>query len=234
VSILEFPEARLLVFIKAPVPGQVKTRLIKHLGEIGAARLYQTLVRRTLNIAMAAQLCPVQLWCAPNTKQAFFVACRRRYQMPLYVQQGSDLGERMDRALTAALRDGDYAVLIGGDCPSLGTGALQCALKALANGEDAVLGPVEDGGYVLIGLRRPCAALFNGVAWSGKGVLAATRRRLRRAGLRWVELPLGWDVDRPADVRRLKQTHTFCAKKGKSAGWSVGRSSGKSKSFLDF
>jgi len=204
---VEFPEARLLVFIKAPVPGRVKTRLIKHLGEIGAARLYQTLVQRTLNIVTAAQLCPVQLWCAPDTKQAFFVACRRRYQLPLYVQQGSDLGERMNRALATALHDSDYAVLIGGDCPSLEAGALRFALQALADEKDAVLGPVEDGGYVLIGLRRPCAALFKGLAWSGKDVLAATRRRLRRAGLWWVELPLGWDIDRPADVRRLKRSH---------------------------
>ena len=200
---MRFPRARLLIFAKAPVPGQVKTRLMARLGQVGAAKLYQRLLRRTLRIASRASLCPVQLWCAPDTRHGFFHLCRQGYGITLHCQQGVDLGQRMHHALNTVLRQSPYAILIGGDCPPLGEMELHTALMALATGRDAVLGPAADGGYVLIGLRRPNRTLFGQIAWGSSTVLAATRRRLRRAGLDWVELPPGWDLDRPADLRRL-------------------------------
>lgn len=203
---MEFPQARLLVFAKAPVPGQVKTRLAGKYGPRGAARLYQAMLRSTLAMATAAALCPVQIWCAPNITHPFFASCRRDYGVTLKTQSGGDLGRRMDLALRQALRESSWAVLIGGDSLSLGPAELRAALVALAAGQDAVLGPAADGGYVLIGLRRPCPALFQGVAWGESSVLAATRRRLQRAGMAWFELPAGWDMDYPADVRRLRRS----------------------------
>jgi len=202
---MRFPQARLLIFAKAPIPGWVKTRLAGKLGPVGAAKLYQRLLRRTLRLASRASLCPVQLWCAPDTRHGFFQRCRRDYGIVLRRQQGADLGQRMRHALNVVLHQAPYAVLIGGDCPSLGEMELHTALMALATGRDAVLGPAADGGYVLIGLRRPNGALFRQIAWGSSAVLAATRRRLQRAGLDWVELPPGWDVDRPADLRRLNR-----------------------------
>lgn len=201
---MEFPEARLLVFAKAPVAGRVKTRLAGRFGERGAAKLYKVMVRQTLSMAQEADLCPIQLWCAPDTKHGFFAACRRDYGLELRVQQGADLGRRMDYALRDVLTDCPYSVLIGGDCLSLQGSDLQVALAALASGQDAVLGPAEDGGYVLIGLRRPQPSLFKGIHWGGPDVLAATRQRLHQTGLNWVELPPGWDVDHPVDLRRWK------------------------------
>jgi rSAM/selenodomain-associated transferase 1 len=200
-----FPPARLLIFARAPRPGQVKTRLIPRLGRAGAACLYRRLLHRTLTVATTAALCPIELWCAPDPRHGFFLACRRNYRLTLHRQQGGDLGERMHHALISALRRSQYAILIGGDCPSVGTAELRTALAALAAGREAVLGPAADGGYVLIGLRQPRASLFRGIRWGGATVLAATRRRLRRAGLDWAELAPGWDVDRPADVRRWRQ-----------------------------
>lgn len=200
-----FPAARLLIFAKAPVPGQVKTRLIPQLGGVGAARLYRRLLYRTVAVATAAALCPVELWCAPDLRHGFFLACRHDYRLTLHRQQGRELGERMHHALSRALRRSQYAIVMGGDCPSLGRAELHTALAALAAGRQAVLGPAADGGYVLIGLRRPRGALFRGIQWGSAAVLAATRRRLRRAGLDWAELAPGWDVDRPADVRRWRQ-----------------------------
>lgn len=203
--IMEFPQARLLVFVKAPVPGQVKTRLTGMLGKRGAARLYMALLRHTLSLTTAANLCPIQLWCTPDTRHAFFTACRRDYGIELRAQRGKDLGWRMAHAFSKTLATSPYALLIGGDCASLEVAELRLALAALDSGRDAVLVPAEDGGYVLIGLHRSGPALFKGIRWGGKRVLAMTRRRLRRTGLNWLELPLGWDVDRPADVRRWKR-----------------------------
>lgn len=201
-----FPTARLLVFAKAPIPGQVKTRLAGKLGARGAALLYQQLLRRTLEVARAARLCPVELWCAPDTRHGFFSVCRRQYGVRLRPQGAGDLGQRMNRALTRTLADGHPTVLIGGDCASLDAGELRAALQHLAAGRAAVLGPAADGGYVLVGLRQPCPEIFRGIAWGTGTVLEATRRLFRRAGVDWIELPLGWDVDTPADLRRLRRS----------------------------
>lgn len=201
-----FPDARLLIFAKAPIPGRVKTRLAGQLGTRGAAALYQKLLRRTLHIAYDARLCPIELWCAPDARHGFFVACRREYGVRLRRQCAGDLGRRMNHALHRTLAAGHPAVLIGGDCASLGEDELRAAFELLAAGHGAVLGPAVDGGYVLIGLSRPCPTLFHGIAWSTPTVLAATRRRLQRAGINWAELPPGWDVDTPADLRRLRRS----------------------------
>lgn len=208
----QFPNARLLIFAKAPVPGQVKTRLAGQLGRRGAAELYKKLLRRTLVIARAARLCPIELWGAPDVRHGFFIACRRDNGVRLRRQCGNDLGQRMNHALNRTLaKKGRSAVLIGGDCASLGVTELREAFHQLATGSAAVLGPAADGGYVLIGLNRPAPALFRGITWGAPTVLAATRRRLWQAGLNWTELPMGWDVDRPADVRRLRRVQAASA-----------------------
>lgn len=200
-----FPDARLLIFAKAPVSGRVKTRLAGRLGARGAAALYRRLLRRTLAMTRTARLCPVELWCAPDASHGFFTACRREYGVRLHRQCAGDLGQRMNHAFNRALEESDRVVLIGGDCASVGALELRAAFDYLTDERDAVLGPAADGGYVLVGLRRPCPAMFRGVAWSAPTVLEATRRRLRRAGLDWAELPVGWDVDTPVDLRRLRR-----------------------------
>ncbi|MDS4029302.1 MAG: TIGR04282 family arsenosugar biosynthesis glycosyltransferase [Candidatus Contendobacter sp.] len=201
-----FPNARLLIFAKAPVPGRVKTRLAGWLGTRGAAVLYRQLLCRTLRIAHTARLCPIELWCAPDARHGFFGACRREYSAQLRRQCAGDLGRRMNHALNRTLAAGHPAVLIGGDCASLGKAELRAAFDLLAAGHAAVLGPAMDGGYVLIGLNRSCPTLFRGIAWSTPTVLATTRRRLQRAGMNWAELAPGWDVDTPADLRRLRRS----------------------------
>lgn len=203
---MEFPEARIIVFAKAPVPGQVKTRMAGHLGNFGAALLHRQLLSHILRRLIQARLAPVELWCAPDAQHGFFIACRRDYGIRLRRQQGHNLGERMAQALATVLKEGSrFAVIVGSDCPMLDATYLRQGLMALKAGQDAVLGPTEDGGYMLIGLRQPCPALFKGIPWGSTIVLAATRRRLQRGGLTWSELPLAWDVDRPADLRRLRQ-----------------------------
>ncbi|MNC87835.1 2-phospho-L-lactate guanylyltransferase [compost metagenome] len=105
-----------------------------------------------------------------------------------------------------ALRRHPGAVLIGTDCPALRPADLRAAARALQAGFDAVLSPAEDGGYPLIGLRRASRAVFDDVAWGSPNVLGQTRARLRRLGWRWKELRTVWDVDRPADVARLRRS----------------------------
>lgn len=202
---MEFPEYRLMIFAKAPVPGRVKTRLAGHFGSRGAARLYRRMLSQTLQQAVAAQLCPVQLWCAPDCQQGFFHQARQRWGVSLHRQPPGDLGAKMHGAFRHSLREARGVVVIGGDCASIGVAELRQALRWLHAGTPAVLGPAADGGYVLLGLSQPLAGLFQRMPWSTDRVLDLSRGRLHRAGLAWRELPLGFDVDKPGDVRRLRR-----------------------------
>lgn len=198
-----FPNGRLVVFSKAPVPGEVKTRLVPPLDTQTAAELHRRLVEQTLTTTCAAGLCPVELWCAPDTSHAFFRACRQRYGIPLDTQRGADLGERMAETFRRLLAECEYVVLLGSDCPTLGQGELYAALHALDSGYNAVIAPAADGGYVLLGLRDPAEALFRDIPWGSAEVTEITRRRMSDRRWRWLELAIQHDIDRPEDLRHL-------------------------------
>ena len=198
-------DCRLLVFAKAPVPGQVKTRLVPLMGPSAATALYEQLVLNILSIAIDAHVGPVDLWCAPSSNHPFFLQCVQKFQIILLNQIESDLGSRMAHAFQQTLRTASYALLIGTDCPSLTVHDLQEAAGVLRQGIDAVIGPTEDRGYFLIGLRRYAPELFTGISWGTGSVLHQTRLRLRDLGWKWNELSERWDVDRPEDVERLKR-----------------------------
>lgn len=189
------------VFAKAPVPGAVKTRLAARLGAQDAARLHAALVRRTLREAVRAAPGAVTLWCAPDARDPFFAGCAGEFGVPLRVQRGAGLGERMRHAFASSL-DAGPLLLVGSDCPVLDAAMLREAAAALAS-RDAVFVPAEDGGYVLVGLAHPVAGVFDGIDWGTATVMARTRERLAAAGARHAELPAAWDVDRPEDYDRL-------------------------------
>ncbi len=208
------PEPALIVFARAPEPGRVKTRLVPLLGQTGAARLHARLVERTLKTALAAGFDNVGLHCSPGIEHVFFIGKKKRYNVFLQSQGGGNLGDRMYRAFKRVLRRHPYAVLIGSDCPALEPADLRAAARALREGADAVLAPAEDGGYVLIGLRRVSRRLFDGIPWGGPQVLAQTRRRLKALRWRWRELRTLWDVDRPEDVARLRRSRLLGTRNG--------------------
>ena len=197
-------DALTIVFAKAPRAGEVKTRLIPALGAEGAAALHRQLVHRTLVTATDAGLGPVELHAAPNVADPFLQDCAKRFGIALAPQHGETLGERMRNAFDEALARHSRVLLIGTDCPVLTTQHLHDAQAALAN-NDAVLIPAEDGGYALIGLTRCDNSLFDGIAWGGDTVLAATRERLRALRWRWHELDTLWDIDRPEDYLRWSE-----------------------------
>jgi rSAM/selenodomain-associated transferase 1 len=196
------------VFARAPVAGAAKTRLIPLLGAEGAASLHAALLRRALEVASRArdsgrEIGEVTLWCAPDTSHPFFAACRDEFGIALRKQAEGDLGERMHATFA---REPSPFLLIGSDCPALTPELLRlCAARLLA-GSDAVFLPAEDGGYGLVGLASPVAALFENIAWSSANVMEETRLRLRDAGLAWSEPATIWDVDRPEDVERLVES----------------------------
>lgn len=191
------------MFAKAPLPGTVKTRLIPALGAEGAARLHEHLVRRTLSTVARAEAGVVQLWCSPTPSHDLFRELRAAHGVAAFTQRGADLGERMSGALDTALARASSALLLGTDCADLTAQDLRTASRALASGCDAVLGPAADGGYVLIGLRKQAPALFRDMPWGTGEVLDLTRQVLGRLGLRWYELDVRHDMDRPEDLALL-------------------------------
>ena len=194
---------RLLVFARAPRSGEVKTRLIPVLGEQGAATLHAQFVKHTLATARASGIGQVEMWCAPDADDPFLRFCGGRFGISLVAQHKGDLGQRMLHAFEQTLASVPRAILIGTDCPALTARHLRDADGLLAAGADAVVAPVEDGGYALIGLTRCNARLFEGVTWGTSHVMTDTRERLSTLGWRWQELESLWDVDRPEDYQRL-------------------------------
>lgn len=191
---------RVIVFARAPVVGQVKTRLAREIGEARALELYR--------------------WCAATVlaqlhdpRWALWVAFTPADQRPLteaalgpadrwIAQPDGDLGDRLAAAAATAFAEGDGPVLlVGTDCVALTAARVAEALTHLA-AHDAVLGPALDGGYYLLGLARPLP-LFEGVAWSTATVADDTRKNLRRAGATWAELPPEQDLDEVADLTAL-------------------------------
>jgi len=193
------------VFSRAPVPGQAKTRLIPKLGSESAAKLQHAFLRKTLQTAVSAQVGPVSLWCAPNCDHPVFEQCRLDFKLSLQPQCGGDLGVRMLDVFEKLCSE-QPVLLIGTDCPALTPEHLRLAAAALREGDDAVFLPVEDGGYVLIGLRRPVPSLFTDMPWGSAEVMAETRRRLVQQTMRWREPALLWDVDNPEDIDRLRSS----------------------------
>ena len=194
----------ILVFARAPLPGRAKTRLAPRLGDWGAARLHGRMIHRTLRTARAAGCGIVELHVAGRRRNGFFRLCEAKFGVAVKSQAGSDLGERMHNAIAAALRRHRAVILVGTDCPALAPRDLRRAARWLRGGCSAVLAPAEDGGYALIGLRKASNRLFDGMEWGGDDVFAMTARELDDAGWRWRSLRTVWDVDRPADLERIR------------------------------
>ncbi len=190
----------IVIFTRAPAPGAAKTRLISALGAQGAADFHAVLTRHAIAQALASNLGPVELWCAPDAAHPFFAACVQEFGVELRAQPPGDLGAKMRGAFEAAQGP---LLLMGSDCPAITPGDLANCAQALEQGADAVFLPAEDGGYGLVGAARPIPTLFEDVDWGGPAVMAQTRDKLRALGLTWREPRIVWDVDRPEDHERV-------------------------------
>ena len=190
------------VMAKAPIRGQVKTRLAPRLGEEGALLLYRALLadklaqlRQVPGVVPAVAFAPAEAALALREVAGPGV--------PLIAQRGADLGERLHNVSVDLFAAGAAGVLlVDADTPTLPAGLLAEGVAALAPGA-VVLGPAWDGGYYLIGLRQPCAALFSGVAWSTRRVLSQSVALARASGLSVRFLQSWGDVDEPGDLDRL-------------------------------
>ena len=201
-------ETALVIFAKAPIPGQVKTRLCPPLTPDEAATLHGSFVLDTLERAKAAITqftLPVDryLACSPSSTLVFFKIMEERHGAHLIDQEGDDLGARMNHAMEAMFARGyRRVVIVGTDVPTLPIAHYRQALIQLDD-HDVVLGPALDGGYYLIGLRRPASTLFIEIPWSTDRVLAMTREKADNLGLRQALWEPWRDIDTIDDLRAL-------------------------------
>jgi rSAM/selenodomain-associated transferase 1 len=189
------------IFSKAPLAGFAKTRLIPLLGPEGAAALQAQLIVRAVAVAREARLGPVSLWCTPDIAHECFEAVAADYGVELFNQAPGNLGDRMRHAFEV-LGQNDPVLLMGTDCVAIGPDHLRQCAEFLRRGEDAVFLPVEDGGYILVGLKQPTPEIFRDIPWNTAGVMPVTRERAANAGLRIAEPATLWDIDRPEDYHR--------------------------------
>lgn len=195
----------LAVMAKVPVAGEVKTRLCPPLVPRDAAALARCfLLDRIEQLTVVLTGDPMVAF-APREREREIRALLPA-GVRLVPQAGADLGARLDRLLTDLLGEGyPGAIAVDADSPTLPTGFLERACRHLLDATaDVVVGPCEDGGYYLIGLRAPAPALFRDMPWSTATVLAETVARARDLGLRLALLPPWFDVDRGEDLARLR------------------------------
>jgi hypothetical protein len=192
------------VFVKAPIAGQVKTRLAAEVGAQSAARLYHLLGRSVVS-ACGGPSYDTVVWFAPRGARRMVQHWLRRTAVAGYrAQPAGSLGERMAAAIRLHFHEGfRRVILIGSDCPGIDAQLVSRAFATLDE-HDLTIGPARDGGYYLIGLRGPAPRLFRGISWSTDVVLDQTLEQARRLGLRSAILPTLRDIDTAADARALR------------------------------
>ncbi len=205
-----FRNSAILLFVKAPLPGQVKSRLAAVLGNAVVLELYRNFVLDLLQAVDHTGLPSVIFHHPPDAagEIADWLGSERIYKG----QQGKDVGERMEQAFRDTFSGGcSRVVLIGSDIPDLPCHVLAGAFDALER-HDAVIGPAEDGGYYLIGFRRETflPEVFRGIPWSTNTVFQLTIGILERAGQTVHHLARWRDVDTTDDLRDLmrRNLHT--------------------------
>jgi uncharacterized protein len=186
------------VFLKPPRAGKVKTRLIPVVGAEGAAALAEAFFRDTWNCVESLS------WAVPIVASTgpLGPGIPPRPDIQVWLQGDGDLGARIERILTRALTQAPFAMALGADSPGIPPSLLDRARDALQSA-DAVLGPCEDGGFYLLGLRQCPPGLLAGIPWSQSTTFQCTLDRLNERGLKTVVLAPWRDIDRPEDLVHL-------------------------------
>lgn len=192
-------KTRIVIFAKAPRPGQVKTRLIPALGAKGAAQLAGQLLRLTLDEALLSDADSVELCASPSSNDPAWDGVNIPEGVSLSAQGSGDLGERMAGAVHRVLRLGEQIILIGTDCPDLNHQRLNQAIAALKT-HRAVMFEALDGGYTLLGLQTFDPSLFAQIDWSTDKVSAQTQLAFLQLGWQCKVLGQLADIDRPEDL----------------------------------
>jgi len=196
---------QLIIFIKEPINGKCKTRLIPLLGEQGATDFYKQLASHTVQTSCQLENIDVALYTYPETQHPFIQNLATDNATSIHSQQGKDLGERMYNALHTSLKSYAHCVLIGSDCPGITSDYIEQAFKALES-NSITLGPATDGGYVLIGCNKISPDIFANTEWSSQTVMQQCLKNIHRLNYSHHLLAELWDIDTPNDFLQNQLT----------------------------
>ncbi|UZE97546.1 TIGR04282 family arsenosugar biosynthesis glycosyltransferase [Alkalimarinus alittae] len=198
----------LIQFAKWPQLGKVKTRLAKKMGDQAAYSAHIELTQTVLKNLTSSNVGSVALWfdqlLTENPEAKLLTENCQKLSVPIACQKGDDLGARMFHALSSGLKTYQKVIIVGSDCPTVDKAYLEQAVKVLDD-SDLVLGPAEDGGYVLLGARKVAPMLLDNIAWGQGAVLRSTVERADGCRLTYQLLDTTWDVDEYEDYLRWKR-----------------------------
>jgi rSAM/selenodomain-associated transferase 1 len=196
------PRQALILMAKAPIPHMVKTRLKEHLPDEVRLRLYLDMLESAVERFGSIPDVDTHLSFAPAREEAYF----RKFGLRIFPQSGGDIGLRMHHALTHLLFQGyRKVVLVGVDIPGLDSRIVLYAMDLL-DSHDIVFGPAVDGGYYLVGLKKPAPQVFESIEWSTRKTLAQSKARARERGLTIALTETLSDVDTIDDVRAFLES----------------------------
>jgi uncharacterized protein len=192
----------LIVIAKRPTPGKTKTRLVPPLTPEQATRLYECFLQDTLDLIKQVSDIQPAIAFFPEYERVYFEKLAPGFD--LHLQNGAALGERLDDALQHYLRSGNcHVVIMDSDSPTLPVAYLSQAFDELNKGSEMVLGPCDDGGYYLIGLKQPAPRLLREVQMSTPHVAQDTLNIAAEMELKYSLLPIWYDIDEILTLRRL-------------------------------
>jgi len=190
----------LLIFVKYPEPGKVKTRLARDIGKEKAAKIYRAIAEIVINHVSRSSEHKTTIFFDPPERGTDIEKWLENNRCELFPQEGNSLGEKMTNAFAKAFSLGaEKAVIIGTDCVEISDEIVSQAFNALQT-VDVVLGPAEDGGYYLLGLKKLVPEIFDGIKWSTDLVLDQTLERVREKGLGFRLLKTLRDIDTVSDL----------------------------------
>lgn len=190
----------LIIFIKNPELGKVKTRLAKSIGEDAALSVYLKLMDHTKAVALETQATRYLFYDTLIIEEDSWGS----EQFIKNVQADGDLGARMQAAFSQTLAKADKAIIIGSDCPEISSEIIESALRRL-DLADVVIGPTHDGGYYLLGMKEPHPELFADMEWSTESVFEETINRIQAKGLLYTLLPTLSDMDNIDDLNKFPE-----------------------------
>ncbi|NBC10020.1 MAG: DUF2064 domain-containing protein [Bacteroidetes bacterium] len=184
----------LIIFIRNPELGKVKTRLARDVGAEKALSIYKALLRHTRATAMQVQAKRLLFYSQDIQETDDWP----QPQFEKRLQSGNGLGERMQHAFATALATADKAIIVGSDIAQINADIIKKAFGALDEA-DFVIGPALDGGYYLLGMKQPTPQLFQNMPWSTSQVCAVTQQRIRQLGKTYRLVDTLSDIDYASD-----------------------------------
>lgn len=203
----------LIIFVKTPIKGKVKTRLQPHLSTAKTLKLYKSFVSEIIDRCSRLRGVDKFLGCAPTKKDDFLEGLAKKHKFKSFDQKGKDLGEKFINAFNDHFKQGyTKVVIIGSDSPTIPADYIKQAFRELED-KDFVLGPCNDGGYYLVGAKKVFGKVFKGIPWDSSEVLNQTLDKLFSLKIKFSLLPFWYDVDTIDDLKFYKKHLKYFKKK---------------------